>query len=254
VDEGLERNIAAVIRIKNLALNLRMQSKMKTRQPLPTLYVRPRDAHEKSVLSNPKYVSEVLEEVNIKNLSLIEDESKLGTLRLKPETKTVAPRAGKLLKAVSAALASLDANAALRTLQETGSYALDVDGQKFELAKADVQVVFEGPSHFKALWDEGTFVCLDTRLTPELLHEGIARDFNRHVQEQRKAMNLAVTDRIRIQYSAPPDIVHAITAFDEYLRHELLAESIQFQPVDTNNGGVRLRLSGHDVAVSIRQL
>ena len=40
IDEELEHSIDAVIRIKNLALNLRTQSKVKIRQPLGTLYVR----------------------------------------------------------------------------------------------------------------------------------------------------------------------------------------------------------------------
>src|ERR1017187_5428489 len=64
VDEALEQSIEAVIRLKNLALNLRTQSKVKIRQPLGTLYVRPKDEADRRVLENPDYAGQILEEIN----------------------------------------------------------------------------------------------------------------------------------------------------------------------------------------------
>ncbi len=104
VDEALEQSIEAVIRLKNLALHLRTQSKVKIRQPLSTLQVRPRDAADRKVLENPDYASQILEEANIKQLTLIEDETTLVSVRLKPDAKKIGPRAGKYLKAIAQAL------------------------------------------------------------------------------------------------------------------------------------------------------
>ena len=108
IDEALEHSIAAVIRIKNLALNLRTQSKVKIRQPLSTLYVRPKDAADRRVLENPDYVAQILEEANLKQLVLIEDEKTLVKVRLKPDAKKIGPRAGKYLKAIGEALEQAD--------------------------------------------------------------------------------------------------------------------------------------------------
>ncbi|OLC11148.1 MAG: hypothetical protein AUH39_00235 [Chloroflexi bacterium 13_1_40CM_67_9] len=55
IDERLEQNIEAVIRLKNLALSLRTQSNVKIRQPLSTLYVRPRDEADRRLLEDPEY-------------------------------------------------------------------------------------------------------------------------------------------------------------------------------------------------------
>jgi isoleucyl-tRNA synthetase len=44
----------------------------------------------------------------------------------------------------------------------------------------------------------GGFVLLDTRLTPELEAEGLARDMIRAVQDTRKAAGFDVSDRIRL--------------------------------------------------------
>jgi isoleucyl-tRNA synthetase len=49
-----------------------------------------------------------------------------------------------------------------------------------------------------AVLPSGGFVILDTRLTPELEAEGLARDVIRAVQDTRKAAGFAVSDRIAL--------------------------------------------------------
>jgi isoleucyl-tRNA synthetase len=182
IDEVLEHNIETVIRIKNLVLNLRMQSKVKIRQPLPAVFVKPQDQHERAVLSQPDYLAQILEEGNIKELRLLEDESTPLPIKLQ---------------------------------------------------------------------DQGTFVALDTTLTPELRQEGIARDFNRFVQDQRRAMNLAVSDHIEVRYSAPARLVEALTAHQAFLQAELLADRIE--PADPGPHALHFKLAGDEVSVSVRR-
>ena len=111
---------------------------------------------------------------------------------------------------------------------------------------------FEGPENLKCSLEQGTFLALDTKLTPELLQEGLARDFNRMLQDQRKALNLDISDRIVVSYSASPRIAEAITAHEAFLRNELLAERLELNP--TPNGGVKLALSGEDIFVTITRV
>jgi isoleucyl-tRNA synthetase len=248
IDEALEQSIDAVIRIKNLALSLRTQSKTKIRQPLSTLYVRPRDAAHRRVLENPEYTAQILEETNVKNLVLIEDETTLVKVSFKPDAKKLGPRAGKYLKAIAQALSQADP----KTLLKGGPLMVQVDGQSFELASEEILTTYEGPENLKAIQEQGTFLALDTTLTPELLQEGLARDFNRLVQDQRKAMNLNISDRIAVSYSASPRIAEAIAAHESYLRHELLAERLE--PSTTQNGGAKLSLSGEEIVVTIMRV
>ncbi|HVP45580.1 MAG TPA: class I tRNA ligase family protein [Bryobacteraceae bacterium] len=248
INETLEQSIETVIRIKNLALNLRTQSKVKIRQPLSTLYIRPRDAADKRVLENPDYAAQILEEANLKKLVLIEDETTFVKVRLKPNAKKLGPRAGKYLKAIAQALEQADAGQALTP----GTYTIEVDGQKFELAADEMLLSYEGPDHLKCNLEQGTFMALDTTLTPELLQEGLARDFNRLIQDQRKALNLDISDRIVVSYAASPRIAAAITAHDAYLRNELLAERLE--PSAPQNGAAKLSLSGEEIFVTITRL
>src|SRR5580704_3301401 len=248
IDEELERSIDTVIRIKNLALSLRTQSKTKIRTPLGTLYVRPRDAADRRVLENSEYAAQILEEANIKRLVLIDDETTLVKLSFKPDAKKLGPRAGKYLKAIALALSQADA----KTLLKGGPYTVQVDGQSFELAPDEILTTYEGPENLKSILELGIFLALDTTLTPELLQEGLARDFNRLVQDQRKALNLNISDRIAVSYSASPRLAEAIAAHESYLRHELLADRLELS--GTQNGGEKLSLSGEEIMVTITRV
>jgi isoleucyl-tRNA synthetase len=245
IDEALEQSIEAVIRLKNLALNLRTQSKVKIRQPLGTLYVRPKDEADRRVLENPEYAGQILEEINLKNVVLIEDESTLVTLRFKPDAKKLGPRAGKSLKAIAQALEGADPE----LMRKGGPYTVTADGQPFELAPEEIVVFFEGPANLKCSLEQGTFMALDTALTPELVQEGLARDFNRLVQDQRKALNLDISDRILATYAASDRIAEALAAHQEYLRSELLAERLERSAEQQN--GVKLALGGEEILVTI---
>jgi isoleucyl-tRNA synthetase len=248
IDEKLEHSIAAVIRIKNLALSLRTQSKVKIRQPLSTLCVRPRDAADRRVLENSDYVAQILEETNLKHLVLIDDEKTLVKVRLKADAKKIGPRAGRHLKAIGEALEKADSEQVLKG----GPFSIQLADQTFEIAPEEIVISFEGPENLKCSLEQGTFLALDTALTPELLQEGLARDFNRMLQDQRKALNLDISDRIVISYSASPRIVEAITAHAAFLRNELLAERLEMSP--SQNGGVKLALSGEDIFVTIARV
>jgi len=245
IDEALEKSIEAVIRLKNQALNLRTQSKVKIRQPLSTLYVRPRDAADRRVLENSDYAAQILEEANLKSIALIEDETTMVKVRFKPDAKKLGPRAGKYLKAIGQALETADP----ADIAKGGPYSVEVDGQKFEIDPDEIVVSFEGPENLKCSLEQGTFMALDTTLTPELLQEGLARDFNRLIQDQRKALNLDISDRIVVSYAASPRIAEAIATHEAYLRNELLAERLEAGT--TPNGGAKLSLSGEDIFVSV---
>jgi isoleucyl-tRNA synthetase len=238
IDPRLEQSIDTVIRIKNLALSLRTNAKTKIRQPLSTLYVRPRDADDRRVLENPDYAAQILEEANLKELRLIDDETKLVKLRFKPDAKKIGPRAGKNLKAIAQALESA----------ATAPQSVEIDGALFEFAPDEIIVTFEGPPNLFCMLEQGTFLALDTTLTPELLQEGLARDFNRLMQDQRKAMSLDISDRIEVIYDASPRLADAIATHAEYLRAELLATRLEPGSVAD---GVLLKLGGEEIRVSI---
>ena len=203
----------------------------------------------RKVLENADYAAQVLEEANIKRVVLIEDEKTLVAVRLKPDAKKLGPRAGKYLKAIGAAMAQADAGAVLKG----GALTLEVEGQSFELAPEEIVVSYEGPINLTCGQEQGTFMALDTTLTPELVLEGLARDFNRLVQDQRKALGLEISDRIAVLYTAPVRIADALAAHHEYLCNELLAERLEAVAA-APDGAAQLSLGGEEISVAVTRV
>ncbi|MBM3783128.1 MAG: class I tRNA ligase family protein [Acidobacteria bacterium] len=238
LDDSLETAIETVVRIKNLALNARTLGKQKIRQPLDALYVRPRNGAERAVLADANYAAQVLEEANIKRLVLIDDELALVKATLAPDAKKVGPKAGKNLKAMAADLAAMDPRPILKG---EGVTLYDV-----ALTNEEIVVKYEHPTLVSTA-EGGTFVALETHLTPELVDEGIARDFNRLVQDQRKAKDYDVSQRITIRYRASANVARALAAHEEFLKNELLAvELTQGDAAD----GAKLNLAGEEIFVT----
>ena len=87
----------------------------------------------------------------------------------------------------------------------------------------------------------GTFVVLDTELTPELEAEGYARDVVRAVQEERKNAGLHIADRIDLSLSVPADHVADVEAWRDMIAAETLALSVAVEAGDKLAVGVAKR-------------
>ncbi len=249
VDEALEQRIGCVIRTKNLALALRNQANVRMRQPLGKLIVRARDAADRKVLEDPHFAADLLDECNIKALELIDDESTLVRRELKANFAALGPRVGKQMKAVAAALASADPLAVERGLAGEG-YSITIGDETFVLGKGDVEVRLHAEPHLAVAIDAGAFAALDTTITPALEHEGIARDFNRMAQNQRKELDLQVGERIRVAFRASPRIAEALAQHHGWLKQELLADALDASEALE---GLEIKVGGESVTLSIQR-
>src|SRR5690625_7711088 len=72
----------------------------------------------------------------------------------------------------------------------------------------------------------GDFLVLDTRVTPELEGEGIARDVVRVIQAARRAAGLDVSDRIRLTVEGDEQVVLAVQSHSELVAGEVLAVDV----------------------------
>ena len=65
-------------------------------------------------------------------------------------------------------------------------------------------------------------------LTPELVREGLAREFVRRVQDLRKTADLDVADRIRVYVTATPGLKEAIQVNRDYVTAETLTVEMDY--------------------------
>jgi isoleucyl-tRNA synthetase len=84
-----------------------------------------------------------------------------------------------------------------------------------------------------AALDSG-FLALDTRVTPELEAEGMARDAVRAIQGIRKQLDLHISDRIAVTVEASPEVTAALEAHAELIARETLTTALTFGSVDSD--------------------
>jgi isoleucyl-tRNA synthetase len=111
------------------------------------------------------------------------------------------------------------------------------------------------PASAVAFLSDGSFVILDTELTPELEAEGLARDLIRVVQDTRKAAGLEVSDRIALAvFGADEADVASISAFIDTIAGETLATehsvSLLAQSIDSAPGAHRATIEAGQYANS----
>lgn len=73
---------------------------------------------------------------------------------------------------------------------------------------------------------------ISRRPTPELLEEGLVREVLRRLQQRRKELHLAFTDRVDLMVGASPDLAAALEARRGALERELLAERLTIRAAE----------------------
>ena len=139
------------------------------------------------------------DELNIKEVVLVEDETEFSEVSYRPNFRSLGPRFGKRMKEVGAFIGSLDSTQ-IAALQSGGT--LDVaDGQ---ISMEDIDVQRQEKEGVVVAIDNNLGVGLDVQLDEELISECTAREFVNRVQNMRKDAGLDVADRIRIGVVGQP--------------------------------------------------
>ena len=178
------------------------------------------------------------DELNVKDVAFVADETELCDITLKANFKTLGRKCGPKMKAVAAAIAAMDG---------AGAWPRTVEG--VEVAAEDV-VVTRRPKSGLVVASAGPIVVgLETALTPELVAEGLAREFVSHVQAMRKEADFEVSQRITVQVGADAEMAAALKAHLDYVKGEVLATEISFGACET---GKATELNGHATRISIQ--
>lgn len=231
LDEQLNARMADTMCAVSLGRLLRSQTKQKVRQPLPECILVSSDARVRDDLAGMAEV--IAEELNVKKITIEEDEEKLVHLSAKPNLKRLGPKYGKQLGAISKAIAALAGNQ-LKALNLPGGTAevTLADGSSLTLSAEDILLNRTEKAGMTVANEGAITVALDTRLTPELIQEGWAREIVSKLQNLRKDAGLEVVDRINVQYRADAELAAAIEAQKPYIASETLALSIEPAPAE----------------------
>jgi len=226
IDDTLEREMALSRILVSLGRAARADAKLGVRQPLARAIA----LLGTGELLRDDVAREIKDELNVKQLEVVESLDGLLSYRVVPNFRTLGPRLGKLAPRVKAVLADVDGGKVRRAFDEGAPFVLDVDGEAVELGPGDVEIRAEQHTDLAVAQDGPHTVALDLTLDDDLRAEGIAREIIRVVQDRRKALGLALTDRITVVLRTPDRIAAAATRHADWIAAEVLAIGFEVEP------------------------
>jgi isoleucyl-tRNA synthetase len=159
-----------------------------------------------------------------------------------PNFRTLGPRLGPKVNEVKRALAEADGSVLQRQLEAQGW--VELAGER--LTADDVEVRATRHEDF-ALAQEGSWaVALDLDVDEALRVEGVARELVRALNDLRKEVGLALSDRIQVRLRGGPRVEAALSAHGEWIAAETLAVTL-----DRGEGAHHLDVDGETAQVDL---
>jgi len=239
--------MATVMKLASLGHAARNSENLKVRQPLAEAAFVVGNLEEQSVVAD--YAELLKDELNVKKVSLLGSASEAVAFSLNPLPKQLGQRFQSLFPKVRKALLDLPADRSARKLLDGESLSVVVEDETYEINPDEVEVRAESKEGY-AVASEGAYLAaLVTEMTPELVKEGLVREFVRRVQSLRKDADLEISDRIHLYFTATEGLAEAILDFEEYIKEETL--SVRLHPGENPEGAPFLQDEFDDETVRI---
>ena len=220
VDRTLASEMDVGRRLVGLGRAARTEARVRVRQPLRRALL----LHPGAELSDDVR-REVADELNVKVLEDVESLAGLMSWTVVPNFKALGPRLGPRVNQVKQALAAAAGSELKQALDEQGF--IEVAGER--LGPDDVEVRAREHEDF-ALAQEGAWaVAIDLDLDDALRLEGTARELVRALNDLRRVVGLALSDRIELclDVSSAPRSAAAVDAHRDWIKGEVLAVSLE---------------------------
>jgi isoleucyl-tRNA synthetase len=230
-DDALRARMNVARSVVALGQRVRATEKIRVRQPLSKAVVVVATEEQRQAVQ--QFGQAIADELNVHDVVMTQDPHEYVKFVLVPNFRVLGPKVGKVLPEIKSALARADGSVLHQQLERHGSIRLELSSTECVLTSEDIEIRLQAKEGFQAAAEHGQVVVLDTTVTRELRHEGLAREFVNRVQKARKDMNLAFEQRVHIDHDAQGELAEALTAHKEYVQGETLALSLRIDPALT---------------------
>jgi isoleucyl-tRNA synthetase len=224
IDVPLEERMQMAQDASSLILSLRKKVNIKVRQPLQKVLIPVSNLEMKQQLE--KVEDLIRAEVNVKEIQYLFGNEGFIKKKIKANFVALGRRLGPKMKSVSTALNGFSQEE-IAKLEKDRDITLFIDGEPIILSINDVDITSEDIPGWAVANKNALTVALDVTVTPELAQEGHAREFVNRIQKIRKDNGYDLTDRISVEVADVPALNDSLTKFNDYIRAEILADSIE---------------------------
>jgi len=245
----LESDMEFVLNVVNLGRAARSKTKIKVRQPLAELTVSVSDEMAKDAILSMKEI--ILDELNIKKLTIIDSSSDMLDPVVSPNFKILGRKLGKNMGKIGGIIKGYSIEQAKEILK-TGKVNITVEEETFEILSDELDVKWIPKDDLVMEESNGVSIGLNKNISKELKLEGIARDLINRIQNSRKENGLDVIDRIEISLSTDSDeLKNSIEFFKDYIKIETLCEKINILP---NINGNELNIDDINFKLNVKKI
>jgi len=173
-----------------------------------------------------KYYDIIAEEVNVKQVFLLEDTSPIS-IQYVPIGSTLwasfGKDTGRIIGSAKKGQAEL----------KDGILIVSDGEDKWELNAEQYEIRYSWFDEPNQIVEDGAMIELDLELNDELIQEGIAREMSRFLNQMRKEADYQVSDRVSCGFVTSNDDYSGIIAkHEEYLMNEALLSSISRESLE----------------------
>ena len=251
IDEDLMADMEVAMLVASLGHSARNSANVKLRQPLARATV-VADSRQQRRLEHLSDI--VLDELNVRELDFVREADDLVHYEIGLNPRLLGPKHGALFPRLRAAVADMKTLPLVQALQAGEPIHVEVDGTTIEVLPEEAQVRMHAREGLAVADAGGIVVGIDTKLTPELIQEGLAQDIVRRIQDARKNAGLEIEDRIALAYQADEQLRAVLDELGGYIASETLA--VQVDPGPPLEGGYTesLEIGGAELQVSIKRI
>ena len=250
IDGELERRMERAIKIVGLVRAMRMKSNLKVRQPLKKIILPITNEQDRAEVRRVEEM--ILEEINVKQIEYVTDESGIVRKKAKPNFRSLGQKFGKAVQPVAARIREFSGKE-INELERQGTLTLPINGSEYTISREDIEILHEDIKGWMVESDGSITVALDTELDEELIDEGFAREFVNRIQNMRKEAEFEVTDRIKIYHASTKRLGKALNRMAGYIKQETLATELS----DVPPGSLALAhadVNGEQTAIAIEKV
>ncbi|RNC84358.1 MAG: isoleucine--tRNA ligase [Balneola sp.] len=248
--KNLEHKMDMARLISSIVLRIRNQIEVNVRQPLARIILPIKDEVERHAILSVKDI--ILEEVNVKDIQFVDDDSGIVHKSAKPNYPVLGKRLGPKMKAVASRVSQLSTEE-ITLFEKEGFIDIDLENETIRIDGEGLDIIRTGLEGWKVETERGLSVAVDTEMTVELVQEGIAREFVNRVQNMRKEADFEVTDRIAVGIDAKDELKEAVVSMSEYIKQEILAEELQLEDLKVADFTKIWEIGDSDCTISIRR-
>ncbi|HEY5157628.1 MAG TPA: DUF5915 domain-containing protein, partial [Anaerolineales bacterium] len=249
LDEALNRDMALVMKLVSLGHSARQKANRKVRQPLAEAAFAVSNAEEGIALR--RFAELMADELNVKNVRLLDARGEAVSFQIKPLPKQLGQKYGNRFPWLAKAISGLDPNTVAPGLLAGSPLKVTLEGQEYDILPEEVEVRAQAKEGFAVANDGAYLAALVTELTPELVSEGMAREFVRRLQDLRKSADLDIADRIKVNVQATPGLKAAIEANRDYIMAETLTVELKYAEPVVKSASTTDEFDGEKLSVGL---